>query len=251
LVTLVLTGMVHYTQLNTGDPLAYVFKVHHLDFLSGIFAASALIAMTSVLLVFQVGQPRIWMSMSRDGLLPKIFGKIHSRYKTPSFSTLLTGLMVGIPALFMNLKEVTDLCAIGTLFAFVIVCGGILVMPAPTENNKNFKVPYINGRWILLIMACLFSAIMYEDLFYFTHLFMNFKKEHIPEQIFWILAILITLLTAYKKLSLIPVLGLLTNLYLMSQVGHTNWLRFLIWLVVGLVIYFLYSWKNSKLAAIK
>jgi amino acid transporter len=76
----------------------------------------------SVLLVFQMGQPRIWMSMSRDGLLPKRFSRIHPKYKTPSYATVVTGFVVAIPALFLNLTMVTDLCSIGTLFAFVLVC---------------------------------------------------------------------------------------------------------------------------------
>src|SRR5690606_18420164 len=109
LVTLVLTGMVDYRELNIGDPLAYVFDKTGLHFFSGIVALSAIIAMASVLLVFQLGQPRIWMSMSRYGLLPNIFSKIHPKYKTPSFSTIVTGFVVAVPAMFMNLTEVTDL----------------------------------------------------------------------------------------------------------------------------------------------
>ncbi len=96
LLALVLTGMVHYTKLNVGDPLAMVFDAKGLKFISGIVAVSAIIATASVLLVFQLGQPRIWMSMSRDGLLPKIFSRIHPKYGTPSFSTILTGIVVAV-----------------------------------------------------------------------------------------------------------------------------------------------------------
>ena len=81
--------------------------------MAGVIAVSAIIATASVLLVFQLGQPRIWMSMSRDGLLPPIFSKIHPKYKTPSFSTILTGVVVGVPALFLNLDVVVDLCSVG------------------------------------------------------------------------------------------------------------------------------------------
>ncbi len=126
--------MVHYKELAVGDPLAFVFKKVGLDWISGIIAFTALIAMTSVLLVFQLGQPRIWMSMSRDGLLPKAFSRIHPKFKTPSFATIITGLVVAIPSLFMNLTEVTDLTSIGTLFAFVVVCSGVLIL-----NNKGNK----------------------------------------------------------------------------------------------------------------
>ena len=127
LISLALTGMVSYKNLNVGDPLAYVFGPEgaNIPWLSGIIAISAVIAMATVLLVFQLGQPRIWMSMSRDGLLPPIFSAIHPRFKTPWFSTIITGLVVAIPSLFMNLTEVTDLSSIGTLFAFILVCGGV------------------------------------------------------------------------------------------------------------------------------
>ncbi|MEZ4909212.1 MAG: amino acid permease, partial [Saprospiraceae bacterium] len=100
--------MVYYKDLGVGDPLAYAFKVVHMDKLSGLIALGAVIAMASVLLVFQVGQPRIWMAMSRDGLLPGIFSRIHKKYRTPWFATLVAGVLVAIPSLFMNLTEVTD-----------------------------------------------------------------------------------------------------------------------------------------------
>ncbi|MFH1160189.1 MAG: amino acid permease, partial [bacterium] len=154
-ISLVLTGMVHYSELAIGDPLAYAFEKLHLTKLSGIIAVGAVIAMAGVLLVFQTGQPRIWMSMSRDGLLPKAFGKIHRRFRTPWFATIVAGVFVAIPALFMNLTEVTDLCSIGTLFAFVLVSGGVLVLD---EQNKGritpprqheFRIPYLNSRYFL------------------------------------------------------------------------------------------------------
>ncbi|NDC42881.1 MAG: amino acid permease, partial [Chitinophagia bacterium] len=127
-VALVITGMVSYQFINVGDPLAYVFSLmpgRMAGILAIIIAVGAVIATASVLLVFQLGQPRIWMSMSRDGLLPPIFARIHPKFKTPSFSTVLTGLVVGIPAMFLNLNEVVQLTSVGTLFAFVLVCAGI------------------------------------------------------------------------------------------------------------------------------
>ena len=160
-IALVLTGMVNYSELNVGDPLAFVFERINLKWMSGIIAVSAVVAMASVLLVFQMGQPRIWMSMSRDGLLPKRFSKVHPKYKTPSYATIVTGFVVAIPALFMNLTMVTDLCSIGTLFAFVLVCAGVLVL----QNKKDiprgkFKIPYINSKLIfpLLIVIGLYFA---------------------------------------------------------------------------------------------
>ena len=159
LLALVLTGMVHYTKLNVGDPLAMVFDERGLKFIGGIVAISAIIATASVLLVFQLGQPRIWMSMSRDGLLPKIFSRIHPKYGTPSFSTILTGVVVAVPALFLNLNEVLSLTSIGTLFAFVMVCGGILVLQQRKDRPESkFKVPYVNAQFIYpaLLIAVLF-----------------------------------------------------------------------------------------------
>ena len=94
--------------------------------MAGIVAVSAVVAIASVLLVFQIGQPRIWMSMSRDGLLPKRFAKVHPRFKTPSFSTIITGVIVCTGTLFLNIDMVTDLCSIGTLFAFMLVSAGVL-----------------------------------------------------------------------------------------------------------------------------
>jgi amino acid transporter len=161
IIALVLTGMVSYNELNVGDPLAYVFEKLNLKWMSGIIAVSAVIAMASVLLVFQMGQPRIWMSMSRDGLLPKKFAKVHPRFKTPSFSTIVVGFVVAVPALFMNLTMVTDLCSIGTLFAFVVVCGGVLVLQNKEDVPRGkFKTPYINGKFVmpvLVLMAIILS----------------------------------------------------------------------------------------------
>jgi amino acid transporter len=153
IIALVLTGMVNYADLNVGDPLAFVFDKLNLKWMSGIIAVSAVVAMASVLLVFQMGQPRIWMSMSRDGLLPKRFSKVHPKYHTPSYATIVTGFVVAVPALFLNLTMVTDLCSIGTLFAFVLVCAGVLVL----QNKKDiprgkFKTPYINSKFVFPVL---------------------------------------------------------------------------------------------------
>lgn len=160
-IALVLTGMVKYSSLNVGDPLAFVFDELDLKWMSGIIAVSAVVAMASVLLVFQMGQPRIWMSMSRDGLLPKKFSTVHPRFKTPSFATIVTGFVVAIPALFLNLTMVTDLCSIGTLFAFVLVCAGVLVLQnKPNIPRGKFKTPYINSKYIVPVL--LIAGIVYS-----------------------------------------------------------------------------------------
>lgn len=265
-ISLVLTGMVSYQFLGVADPLAYVFEKLNLNWLSGIIALSAVIAMASVLLVFQVGQPRIWMSMSRDGLLPPRFSKLHKKYRTPAFSTIITGVLVAIPSLFMNLTEVTDLTSIGTLFAFVLVSGGVLILdgkrtPAGNLGGKGtgkFRVPYIDSRiWLPLIWTGVILVLLTMDLSDLREIFRfqpradesfwDFIKHKIPHFSFIIVAVSVTVISIIKRLSLIPVLGLITNFYLMSQLGITNWLRFLIWLVIGLVIYFSYGFYRSKL----
>lgn len=249
-LVLVLTGMTNYIKLNVADPLAFVFQDQHSrlgNSLAGIISVSAIIVIASVLLVYQLGQPRIWMSMSRDGLLPPIFARIHPRYKTPSFSTILTGLVVGIPAMFLNLDVVIALTSIGTLFAFVLVCGGVLILQSqPNKPESKFKVPYINGKFIIpvfLITAMAFGYFKVPG--YYQSLF---QKEGIPMLVFFIVAIIVSIYTFLKNFSLIPVLGLLSCFYLMAQESHTNWYRFVIWLVIGLVIYFSYGRWNSKLA---
>jgi basic amino acid/polyamine antiporter, APA family len=252
LVALVLTGMVSFKELAVNDPLAFVFKRIGLSDISYIISISAVIATASVLLVFQMGQPRIWMSMSRDGLLPPAFSRIHPKYGTPSFSTVVTGFVVAIPALFMNLTEVTDLTSIGTLFAFVLVCGGVLLLPKEEleAGSKKFKIPYINSKFIvpvLFITGCIIFRHQLTHLFHFNSSFSAMRDE-LPYYLFMILAIALTILSFLKNLSLIPVLGLSSCFYLMTELGYTNWLRFLIWLVVGLLIYFTYSYEHSKLS---
>ncbi|MCC6511742.1 MAG: amino acid permease, partial [Pirellulaceae bacterium] len=144
-IAIVLTGMVSYRELGVGDPLAFVFQKYELNWMAGIVSLSAIIAITSVFLVFQIGQPRIWMAMARDGLLPARFASIHPRFKTPAFATVITGILVAMPIIFLNQAYVTDLCSIGTLFAFMLVSGGVLVInqtEATAEPTKTFRVPY-------------------------------------------------------------------------------------------------------------
>lgn len=245
LIALVLTGMVSYKDLAVGDPLAYVFTKVGLTKISGIISFSAVIATASVLLIFQLGQPRIWMSMSRDGLLPKAFSRIHPKYQTPSFATIVTGFVVAIPALFMNLTEVTDLTSIGTLFAFVLVCGGVLLLPREAARKGRFHLPYINSKWIVPVLFIVGMYFFWSNIVTLTT--GANAHENFPFFLFIILSAVLTVFSFLKNLSLIPVLGLLSCFYLMTELGYTNWLRFLIWLVIGLVIYFTYSYKNSVL----
>jgi amino acid transporter len=263
------------------------------------------------------------MAISRDGLLPKAFSKIHPVYKTPSFATIVTGFVVAIPALFMNLTMVTDLCSIGTLFAFVLVCGGVLML----QNKKDiprgkFKTPYLNAKYIMPILfvgtifllnhyakdslnAFVFNEpvqivqkdfvenlssteidavkglVMTKDSIAFakesndleTYIskmdktrFKDFMlaeskipnekkmtsgwalfKHKIPVWIFILTCFILSILAFLRNLSLIPILGVISCLYLMSQIELKNWIGFTIWLVIGLVIYLFYGMKHSKL----
>ena len=255
-IALVLTGMVSYKELNVAEPLAFVFEKVGLHWIAGVVAVSAVIATASVLLVFQVGQPRIWMSMSRDGLLPPIFSQIHPKFGTPSFSTILTGFVVGIPSLFANMDLMVDLTSIGTLFAFALVSGGVMMLDAmPIRPVSKFRTPYINSKYIFplaLIAVFAFWLIQYRDVFMEyvglnkgmdTHLI----REAVPHYLFLIMLVVLAVLAFRKNLSLIPLLGLLACAYLLSESGATNWERFFVWLVVGLICYFLYGSKHSKL----
>ena len=320
-IALILTGVVPYNTLNVGDPLAYIFHQLDLKWMSGIIGVSAVVAMASVLLVFQMGQPRIWMSMSRDGLLPKKFSRIHPKFHTPSFATVVTGFVVAIPALFLNLTTVTDLCSIGTLFAFVLVCAGVLVL----QNKKDiprgkFKTPYINAKYIYPALAIFgviiaFTAYKQDTMDFLTNkeqindahnIITNLTKEEskevynflvakdpkivstdieeilssysedeakyqqiieelpinpalkyesgiqlfkhkIPMYIFLLVVIGLMVWSWKQNLSLIPLLGLTCCLYMMAELSVWNWIYFGIWLIIGLIIYFLYGKKHSKL----
>jgi amino acid transporter len=262
------------------------------------------------------------MSMSRDGLLPKAFSRVHPKYQTPSFATIVTGFVVAIPALFLNLTMVTDLCSIGTLFAFVLVCGGVLVL----QNKKDiprgkFKTPYVNSKFIMPVLVVVAIALSFTYNKQATMDFItnekqmndgativvslnetqiadikqhiiasdsasfiasnndietymssltdanyssfvnslpvdesikyqsgwNLFKHKIPMWIFIIIVFALTVWAFRQNLSLIPMLGLVSCLYMMAELGISNWVGFGLWLVVGLVIYFGYSKKNSKL----
>ena len=324
LIALVLTGMVPYYKLGVGDPLSFAFEELNLNWLSGIISISAVVAMASVLLVFQLGQPRIWMSMSRDGLLPKKFSDIHPKFKTPGFATIVTGFVVAIPALFLNLTAVTDLCSIGTLFAFLLVCGGVLILEKKKDiPQPKFKITYINSKYIfpaLFLLSIVLSftlkpeetkdffkgrkikeaenllkqtssakkadwlmlaqsnhgldAKLFEeenplqfwlekkDYQEYKSTLVEFGlledemfeggwetfKHRIPFWVFLIFCLVMAVLAFKYDLSLIPLAGLISCLYMMSELGISNWIGFSAWLVGGLVIYFSYGFFNSKLS---
>jgi APA family basic amino acid/polyamine antiporter len=248
LIALVLTGMVRYTELNVSDPLAFVFERLDMKWISYIISVSAVIATTSVLLVFQLGQPRIWMSMSRDGLLPKKFSNVHPKYKTPAFATIVTGCLVSIPALFLPSSIMTDLTSIGTLFAFVLVCFGVLNLPRITGNTSRFRLPYINGKFVMPLVVVLFIFLVKERI---GSAFGNIASEGYQEIlfiVFLLIAIMSAALSFIRNLSLIPVFGALCCLYLMIEIPAVSWLWFFVWMGLGLIIYFSYGRKRSVLA---
>jgi APA family basic amino acid/polyamine antiporter len=254
LISMILTGMVSYEQLAVGDPLAFVFKQVGLNAFSGVVALSAVVATASVFLVFQLGQPRIWMTMSRDGLLPQQFARIHPRFKTPSFSTIVAGLVVAIPSLFLNLAEVADLTSLGTLFAFAIVCAGVLKMDATGETAKaKYRVYYLNSRYFLPLLWVVLIGILYvADPNFFAKVAEPTDPSQgaigrLPFYIFLAIAAVTTVLAIAREWSLIPVVGLLLNLFMMSQVLLISWVRFMVWMVIGMVVYFVYGYANSKL----
>ena len=322
LLTFVLSGAVNYKNFNhVDDPLAFIFQKENLNigWMQLLVSIVAVVAMTSVLLVFQMGQPRIWMSMSRDGLLPNKFQEIHPKFKTPSFATIVTGLVVGVPILFTDKTFVLDFTSIATLFAFVLVCGGVLLIPRKEKIAGKFNLPYVNGKIIFpLIVAGALVAFGFSSKNYFGGL-LNFSKEKsvtelakiIPTSsfdtalvsnsiaqyaatksevldylndslivkttavdkfnfandfiknndvtksktmkismiIFWISMLFLAIVAFLKNYSLIPLLGVSSCLYLLTGMTLANWLWFGAWLGLGLIVYFLYGYKKSKLAS--
>lgn len=245
-VALVITGMVNYSEFrNVSDPLAYVFERINLSQVGFFISIGAVIAATSVLIVYLLGQPRIWMSMSRDGLLPSRFAKIHPRFQTPGFSTLVTGAIVATASLFMEIGLMTDLTSIGTLFAFTIVCGGVLLLPRrENTEKKRFLLPYINSRWI---MPCLFALLVFGFRDRLSSSLSNPAKLEVPFVAFTIFALVVTAFSVLRKLSLIPILGMLCCAYLMTEIPTRSWILFLGWMAVGLIFYFSYGYRKSKL----
>jgi APA family basic amino acid/polyamine antiporter len=191
IVGIVATGLVPYQQLKASDPLARALEVAGLPIASWFVALGAVVSLTAVLLVFQYGQPRIFMAMARDGLLPAWAAKIHPKYRTPHVTTVITGLVVAFGSLFMDENEIYDLTNIGTLSAFAIVAIGVLALRyIDPDRPRPFRVPFV-----------------------------------------WPVAIL----------------GAAACLYTMKGLPTHAWERFGIWLAVGLVLYFVYGFQNSRL----
>ncbi|MBS1855654.1 MAG: amino acid permease, partial [Acidobacteria bacterium] len=191
-VSLVLTGIMHYTKLGTDSPVADALRALGYNNLRTIVTAGALMGMLSSLLVYQYGQARIWFAMSRDRLLPPVFSKVHKRYQTPHISTWIAGFFVGIPAGIWDIATFAELSNIGTLFAFVLVSVGVIVLRRKQpERPRAFRVPFV---------------------------------------------------------PLFPILSIVCCLVLMMGLPLITWLRFFVWLTIGLVIYFLFSRRHSTLS---
>jgi basic amino acid/polyamine antiporter, APA family len=195
-VSAVLTGMVRYDRINIDAPVADAFKQVGLTWAQFIIGIGAITGMTSVLLVMMLSQPRVFLAMARDGLLPpSFFGAVHPRFRTPWKSTILTGCFVALLAAFLPLRVLAELTNIGTLFAFIMVCAAVLVV---RRTNPEFDRP--------------------------------FRAPFVP---------------------LTPILGIAFCLMLMFSLPAENWLRLLVWLVIGMVIYFAYGRHNSVMAKLR
>jgi basic amino acid/polyamine antiporter, APA family len=257
-LALVITGMVSYKLLGVSDPLAEIFALKGVKWMLFIVSIAAVVAMTSVLLVFQMGQPRIWMTMSRDGLMPEKFASIHPKYKTPGFATIMTGLVVGIPIFFTDENFVLDFTSIGTLFAFVLVCGGVLMLSPQSETelaerktNGKFRIPYINSKFIFPVMVVLGIILIVNYLPDFFTDILDFSEgkmaSNIPMLFFLLVCVVMAVLSSQKNLSLIPLLGLVSCCYLLTGMAVSNWMWFGVWLAIGLVFYGFYGYRKSKL----
>ena len=198
-VALVLTGMVNWTTI-VGDSAAPVVNAlkrvsltpggHRLHIVRLFVLIGALVGMISSILVFQLGQARVWFAMSRDGLLPDAFSSLHPRFRTPAFATWFAGILVAIPSGLFDVGSLAEMSNIGTLFAFVLVSIGVLVLRhKQPERHRGFRVP--GGP-------------------------------------------------------IIPILSLIFCVLLMAGLPAITWVRFFVWLIIGLFVYFLYSRKRSE-----
>ncbi len=191
-VAVVLTGLVPWASM-MGDaaPVVNTLKKLHMQWVQLIVLFGALLGMISSLLVFQLGQARVWYAMSRDGLLPRLFSRVHPVFRTPDFSTWVAGILVGIPAGLLDIGTLAELSNIGTLFAFLLVAVGVLILrKRDPDRPRTFRAP--GG-------------------------------------------------------SLAPIITILTCLLLMAGLPILNWIRFFVWLIIGLIIYFSYSRSRSTL----
>jgi APA family basic amino acid/polyamine antiporter len=238
-VSAVFTGLISYPDLRTklateqAEPLTMALEhaSPNLGWAIGIVALGSVIAHTAVLLVFQLGQPRIFFSMSRDGLLPPAFRKVHPRFRTPYISTIITGVFVASFAAIASIDEMVDLTNIGTLFAFILVCSGIIILRRKDPDRpRPFRVPS-GWTWTILLYAGLVSAVLL------------FPMSAMAKAVILIVGAVVF---ALSRNHIFPVLGILSCLYLIYYLPPTSWLRFAAWLNFGFVIYAGYGAIHSR-----
>jgi len=191
-ITLVLTGMVSYTELGTDAPVAHAFQALGMKWIGAAISATAIASILSVIFAFMLGAARIWFALSRDGLLPGWFAKVHPRYGTPHRPTIALGLFTAIVAALFPLGEVAKLVNIGVLSAFIVICSAVLLLRVrKPELPRAFRTPWV---------------------------------------------------------PVIPVIGILFSIWLLSELALITWMVFLGWVALGMVVYFAYGMRHSKLA---
>jgi APA family basic amino acid/polyamine antiporter len=263
-ISLVMTGLSSYKLLGTADPMATAlqqvelrpglsaFDLQLLKAAKLVVTTGAVFSLTAVLLVFQMGQPRIFFSMARDGLLPKFFAAVHPVYATPHVTTILTGLAVGGAAAFMDIAAVIELCNIGTLFAFAIVCASVLLLRYREASQQQGPPAYTRGALgtlalgLLLMVWAAKTGSAGDRLtglvcapFAFWSGFYYLKLPKAPDRPFTV-----------PLAPLLPMLGVVTCIWLMMGSPWVTWIRFFAWLALGLVIYFCYGMHNSVLGKV-
>ncbi len=252
-VAWVLVGIIPYGDLGIADPLAKALSFIGKDWAAGVVSFGAVVAMTAVLLVFQLGQPRIFFSMSRDGLLPKKFASVHPRYRTPHVTTIWTGIFVAVFAAFASLDEIIELTNIGTLFAFVLVCIGVMILRHnDPDRPRPFKTPWIPLLPVWLLVLWHLPPILKRAPDWGSRLeYLVVLGIAVLGAVFSIVAI-----AARVRGRKIPELvktefalaGIACCIWLMRGLPAVTWWRFLGWLALGLVIYTLYGMRYSRLA---
>lgn len=240
IVSIVFTGMISYPELRQklateqAEPLTMAIKFAdpNASWAAAFVAFGSVIAHTAVLLVFQLGQPRIFFSMARDGLLPPVFARVHPRFRTPIFSTILTGLFVGGVSAFASIDEMVDLTNIGTLFAFILVCAGTIVLRfKDPDRPRPFRAP---GGW-------LWAGLLYAGFAVLVFLL------PLPVGARAVALAVGAVFFAVCRNHIFPVLGIVSCTYLIYYLPPTSWLRFAAWLNFGFVIYVGYSAVHSRL----
>jgi amino acid transporter len=250
-VAAIMTGVVSYKELGVADPVAHVLNVLDMRWASSLISVGAIAGITSVLLVLLLGQPRILFAMSRDGLLPRALSKVHPRFQTPHVTTWLTGIVVAVSAALTPIDVVAQLCSIGTLFAFMIVCAGVIVLRRTrSEIQRPFRVP---GHPALSAVLCLAlcGAACYLPLPFPLGGFFTSEGTLAAVTMAVKAALVVALVAAYAALRRypLPLTGIILCGYLMVSLPFMTWMRFLFWMALGLLIYATYGFRHSGLNA--